>query len=82
MTHSQILMEISYVLGIRYQELENAIEETEREMLIDDFTNFVENLAKSFNIWQENKDDSTLQLLHDFLDEVFADLRESVKLYW
>lgn len=82
MTHSQILMEISYVLGIKNQELEKTTEETGREMLIDDFTDFVENLAKSFNIWQEGKDDSTLQLLHDFLNEILADLNESLKLYW
>lgn len=72
--------EIAYFLGFKDSEYFKGLMRNLFDQDIEILCKFVDGLVKEFDKWQEGKNNSELQLLHDFLDEVFEN-DESLDLY-
>lgn len=73
MTDLQIKLEIAYILGSRDKEFTGAFLEQGKELLVEEFELLVDDVASSFNKWQEDKDCSLLELLHEYLKDINLD---------
>lgn len=82
MTKTEILIETSYILGMKNKEFEKAIDDLGFELLIENYSLFLESLYNEFGEWQKDKDDSTLNLLHEFIEIVLRDLTKYIEMYW
>ena len=70
MTDLQVRLEIAFVLGTRHEEMNKELAKHNKEMLLDSFEDMVEEIAVDFEAWQKDKDESKLQLLHDYIDGI------------
>lgn len=82
MNLQEILLEIAFMLGQKSELLNNALTRAEKELLIEDFSSVVTCMSNDFMVWSEDKDDSALELLHIFLNELFENMDAMVAKYW
>lgn len=82
MNLQEILLEIAFMLGQKSELLNNALTRAGKELLIEDFSSVVTCMSNDFMVWSEDKDDSALELLHIFLNELFENMDAMVAKYW
>ena len=82
MNLQEMMLEVAFLLGQKSELLEGALTRLGHELLLEDFLPAVTQMLVDFESWSEDKDDSTLELLHNFLSELFEDFDGMVAKYW